>query len=202
MQTGLFKIIEEEMLSRMDYITLKPEKILAGGETHALVKRYPHAKITLLENASIENNYDLIFVNMVLPWRNDFAQTLQAWCSALRQDGLLMLSCLGLDTLKEMSNEKSSQLKLYDMHDVGDALSHAGFADPVLDVEQITLRYRDAKTLSNEMLAYHFISHELISSPLTLTLEVIYAHAWGTDHYAADEEGTVRIPISRLRKQI
>jgi malonyl-CoA O-methyltransferase len=37
------------------------------------------------------------------------------------------------------------------MHDLGDMLVHAGFAEPVLDQETLTLRWKDADTLLAEL---------------------------------------------------
>ena len=38
-----------------------------------------------------------------------------------------------------------------DMHDLGDVLVHAGFADPVMDQEVLTLQWRDADALLAEL---------------------------------------------------
>ena len=38
--------------------------------------------------------------------------------------------------------------RFVDMHDVGDMLVHAGFADPVMDMEHLTLTYADAAAMS------------------------------------------------------
>lgn len=65
----------------------------------------------------------------------------------------MLFATLGPDTLKELraswatvDNERHVNTFL-DMHDVGDAMLAAGFADPVLDVDYITLRFPDMKAL-------------------------------------------------------
>jgi malonyl-CoA O-methyltransferase len=79
-----------------------------------------------------------------------------------------------------------------DMHDWGDALSAAGFADPVMDVEHLTLTYedrakfwKDAGSLSmmrrlrdDAELAPSILPGVPSSGPLSLSIEVIYGHAW------------------------
>ena len=68
-------------------------------------------------------------------------QTLLAdWHKALKVNGFLMFSCLGPDTAIEL-REVYRQLgwppaghELTDMHDWGDMLVQAGFAEPVMDM--------------------------------------------------------------------
>ena len=68
-----------------------------------------------------------------------------------------MFSCLGPGTLREL---RALYARLgwglptpafVDMHDLGDMLVHAGFADPVMDQEVITLQWRDADSLLAEL---------------------------------------------------
>jgi malonyl-CoA O-methyltransferase len=66
----------------------------------------------------------------------------------LEPGGLLMFSTLGPDTLRELRAALPSRdgggdhvHHFTDMHDLGDALIKAGFADPVMDMEMLTLTY-------------------------------------------------------------
>ena len=79
-----------------------------------------------------------------------------------------------------------------DMHDWGDALTAAGFADPVMDVEHLTLTYedetkywRDAQSLSMRVdlrddleVSASAVPGLPASGHLALSVEVIYGHAW------------------------
>src|SRR5437667_54375 len=72
---------------------------------------------------------------------------LAGWHQALKVGGFLMFSCLGPDTAREL-REVYAQLgwppaghELTDMHDWGDMLVQTGFAEPVMDMERITLTY-------------------------------------------------------------
>ena len=75
----------------------------------------------------------------------------------LAQDGFLMFSCLGPDTLIELRTlyaelgwpEPSHAFT--DMHDWGDMLVHAGFAEPVMDMERITLTFATPERLLAEL---------------------------------------------------
>jgi malonyl-CoA O-methyltransferase len=71
------------------------------------------------------------------------------------------------------------------MHDVGDGLMQAGFSEPVMDMEYLTLSYEDPHLLCKEafnlgLLAAPDSAQHLIqmNSTLTITLEVVYGHAW------------------------
>jgi malonyl-CoA O-methyltransferase len=79
------------------------------------------------------------------------------WHQSLAADGFVMFSCLGPDTLRELRELYRSlgwpapTIDFVDMHDLGDMLVHAGFADPVMDQETITLTWADAPSLLAEL---------------------------------------------------
>ena len=43
--------------------------------------------------------------------------------------------------------------RFVDMHDIGDLLVHAGFADPVMDMEYLTLTYADGEAMMRDLRA-------------------------------------------------
>ena len=69
--------------------------------------------------------------------------------------GLLMFSTLGPDTLKELrtafADGYAHTQRFADMHDLGDMLVHAGFADPVMDQETLTLSWDSPQALLSEL---------------------------------------------------
>ena len=78
---------------------------------------------------------------------------MRQWHRHLDVDGFLMFSCLGPDTLTELRAVYARQgwappcHAFTDMHDWGDMLVHAGFAEPIMDMERITLTYSSADSL-------------------------------------------------------
>jgi malonyl-CoA O-methyltransferase len=100
---------------------------------------------------------DLLYASLLLQWCDDLDATLLEWRRLLRPHGLLLFSTLGPDTLKELRSAWSAVdgyvhvNRFLDMHDVGDALIRAGFVEPVLDVEHITLTYEDATGLMRDL---------------------------------------------------
>lgn len=149
--------------------------------------------------------------------------TLQ-WCNpelvaaemmrVLKPNGLFMFTTFGPDTLKELRaafktvDDKPHVNDFVDMHDIGDILVGAGFADPVMDQETITLTYTDLKTMLRELkgigahnvlpgrenglmgrqswlklqAAYEkfrqFPTNNEMQDRLPATYEVVYGHAW------------------------
>lgn len=101
---------------------------------------------------------DLIVSNFMLPW-SELDLVLAEFRRVLAPRGFLSFTTLGPDTLSELrsawlavdSHARVSQF--VDMHDVGDALVRAGFAQPVLDVERYTLYYSDVRSLAVDLKA-------------------------------------------------
>ena len=100
---------------------------------------------------------DMLWANMLLHHQAQPMQMLQAWHQALAVDGFVMFSCLGPDTVKEL-RALYTQLgwpaaghSYTDMHDWGDMLVQAGFAEPVMDMETITLTFATPERLLQEL---------------------------------------------------
>ncbi len=99
----------------------------------------------------------LVWANMVLHAVSDPPRLLQRWHDALQVDGFLMFSCLGPDSLKQLRalygvlGWGPIGVDFVDMHDFGDMLVQAGFADPVMDQETLTLTWATAADLLAEL---------------------------------------------------
>jgi len=89
------------------------------------------------------NSVDLIWSRLMLHWHSPPAPLLAEWYRVIRPGGVLAFSCLGVDTLTEVRELGAAIMPFPDMHDVGDALVAAGFAEPVLDTERLTVTWRD-----------------------------------------------------------
>jgi malonyl-CoA O-methyltransferase len=146
---------------------------------------------------ALDGQAGLLWSNMALHWVADP----QAWF-----DGFVMFSCLGPDTLKELRalyarlDLGPAMRELIDMHDLGDMLAHAGFADPVMDMERITLTWESPEALLGELRTIgrntHPQRHAGLRTPrwqarldealaalagadgrIAMTIELIYGHA-------------------------
>ena len=151
---------------------------------------------------------EMLWANMALHTSDDPQALLQKWHQLLAVDGFLMFSCLGPDTLRELNSVYENMgwppacHAFTDMHDWGDMLVHAGFAEPVMDMERLTLTYDSPERLLTEFRALGRNLHRhrfaglrgkawrkqleiallKLAKPeqdgrITLTVEVIYGHA-------------------------
>jgi malonyl-CoA O-methyltransferase len=99
----------------------------------------------------------LLWANMGLQGAADPQAVMAAWHRALALDGFLMFSTLGPGTLPELRELYAEQhwpppfSPFVDMHDLGDMLVAAGFADPVMDQEPLTLTWASGAALLDEL---------------------------------------------------
>ncbi len=152
----------------------------------------------------------MLWANMALHMSPDPQALIRQWHGLLATDGFLMFSCLGPDTLGQLRRVYAQHgwplpsHDFTDMHDWGDMLVGAGFAEPIMDMERITLSYSNPQALLDELrqLGRNLNIHrfaglrgrgwksrwmEAVSAGLTpaggdgrlsLTFEVVYGHAF------------------------
>jgi malonyl-CoA O-methyltransferase len=99
----------------------------------------------------------MLWANMALHMAADPQSLIARWHSLLESDGFLMFSCFGPDTLRDLRalyaqmGWPAPAHEFTDMHDWGDMLVQAGFAEPVMDMERITLTFSSAELLLAEL---------------------------------------------------
>jgi malonyl-CoA O-methyltransferase len=119
----------------------------------------------------------MLWSNMGLHMAADPQSLIARWHKALAVDGFLMFSCLGPDTLRELRAVYARlgwpppAHEFTDMHDWGDMLVHAGFAEPVMDMERITLSWESAERLLAEL-------HELGANLNRARFPALRGRAW------------------------
>jgi len=150
---------------------------------------------------------DLAWSNLALQWVNALPQAFNEMCRVLAPGGLFMFTTFGPDTLKELraaqpdTDGHTHVSGFTDMHDIGDMLVQAGFADPVIDMETFTLTYPDVQSLMRDLKAIGARNAAADRPPalsgkawleavvrnyeplrrdgkLPATFEVVYGHAW------------------------
>ncbi len=88
-------------------------------------------------------SFDLVFSNLMLPWCEDIDAVFAEVARVLKPRGLFTFTTFGPDTLVELraawraADDASHVHPFTDMHDLGDGLVRAGFAEPVLDVSPL-----------------------------------------------------------------
>lgn len=154
-----------------------------------------------------ECSMSMLWSNLMLHWLTDPLPALREMHRVLAVDGLLMFTAFGPDTLKELrrcfgqADDAPHVHRFIDMHDLGDALVAAGFAEPVMDMETLTLTYDSLDALLRDLrisggqcalagrrrgltgkqawsrvrAAYELHRRD---GRLPATFEVVYGHAW------------------------
>jgi malonyl-CoA O-methyltransferase len=104
-----------------------------------------------------DGTVDMLWANMHMHNVLDPQALIAQWHKALATDGFLMFSCLGPDTLRELRGMYDKlgwpvpSHQFTDMHDWGDMLIQAGFAEPVMDMERIVLTYETPQKLLQDL---------------------------------------------------
>lgn len=171
-------------------------------------------------------SFDLVWSNLALQWVSDLSATLRGFLRVLDVGGLLMFTTFGPDTLQELRaafaavDGEPHVSRFVDLHDLGDLLIEAGFADPVMHMEQLTLTYdepmamlRDLKAIgatnarrdrarglmgrarwTRLLAALEALRSAASGSKLPATYEVVYGHAWkAAPKRAADGRSVINI---------
>jgi len=191
------------------------KKLFAGKR-----ESYLCADVEALPIAS--GSVDMVWSNLALQWCNDLPATFAELQRVIKVDGLLMFSSFGVDTLQELRTafhgvDGYNHLSRFaDMHDIGDMLVNAGFADPVMEMERITLTYDDVRAVMQDLKSIGAHNATAGRAPgmmgkaawrrvtenydklrrdgkLPATFEIIYGHAWkAAPKAAADGRAIIR----------
>jgi malonyl-CoA O-methyltransferase len=149
-----------------------------------------------------DNTLDLVWSNLMLHWLDDPLPALREIHRVLDVGGLVMFATLGPDSLLEL-REAAQKIgaddtakRFPDMHDIGDMLVASGFADPVMDMEMITLTYRHPRQFLADQRHLGVRDYLLgtqtypawrrifkawprdTDGRLPLRFEIVYGHAW------------------------
>ncbi|HEV7914797.1 MAG TPA: methyltransferase domain-containing protein [Albitalea sp.] len=118
--------------------------------------RAPAAAV-VTEDDELGGSAQLVWANMMLHAVKNPPALMTRWQRALSADGFVMFSCLGPDSLRELRalyarlGWPAPAPPFVDMHDLGDMLVHAGFADPVMDQETLHLSWQTPQALLAEL---------------------------------------------------
>lgn len=172
---------------------------------------------------------DLLWSNMALLACADPPALFEKWHRALAVGGFLMFATLGPGSLQELRTLYRAQgwgdatMPFVDMHDLGDMLVSAGFADPVMDQEQLTLSWPDAAALLAELRGLGAnvspsrqaglrtprwrerllaaLQLEAVQGRPSLTFELVYGHAFRVAARPKVQEQTL-VTLDAMREMI
>ena len=228
----LQKEIAARLDAKLDIISAESNMILDLGAGTGLLskqlsKRFPDSQLICLDFAqnSLKNNQttdkicananhlpladnsvDIVMSSLMMQWCPDLKQLFSEIHRVLKNDGLILFSTFGPDTLKELKKswsvvDNETHVNTFvDMHDIGDQMLGAGFVSPVTEMEKLTLTYQTVTDLLRDLKAIGAQSVDTRSKSLMgkdkfklmiemyesfrkdgklpATYEVIYGHAW------------------------
>lgn len=106
-----------------------------------------------------DQSSELLFSNLALQWCPDPASLFAEFRRVLTPGGMLLFSSFGPGSLRELraawvaADGTAQTMEFVDILQVGDALMAAGFQEPVMDAERITVSYPDIDSLLRELKA-------------------------------------------------
>jgi malonyl-CoA O-methyltransferase len=174
---------------------------------------------------------DLVYSNLMLHWHPQPHTLFPEFRRVLRTEGLLLFSCFGPDTLKEVraacaqALPQARPLPFVDMHDFGDMLVASGFANPVMDVESLRLTYATPQALLRELrvlggnprddrpqalpssrqcraLLAALDARRDREGRIAVTVEVAYGHAWKPQPRSVRPAGQTSIALDDVRARL
>jgi malonyl-CoA O-methyltransferase len=101
--------------------------------------------------------FDMVWSNFAMQWAGSPQRVFAEMHRVLRPGGVCLFSTLGPDTLNELRSAAAQAggdvtvHPMIDLHDYGDMLVQARFADPVMDMEYLTHTYGDVDSLLREL---------------------------------------------------
>lgn len=195
------------------------QTMLARAMSFAFAPRPHHLCADMVQLPLANASVGMVWSNLALAWVEEPLAALREIHRVLEMGGLIMFSTYGPDTLKELRGafaEADARPHIHDfidMHDLGDLLLAAGFADPVMDMEYITLTYAGVDALVRDLRHSGQSNVALERSRglmgrrtwqvmergyerfrrdgrLPATFEIVYGHAWkAQSHRQTDSAG-------------
>jgi malonyl-CoA O-methyltransferase len=168
---------------------------------------------------------DLIFANLLLPWARP--DVVFAECArVLRPGGLALFTTVGPDTLVELRRAWADVDDHVHIHGFVDLALRAGLVEPVVDVDRLTLSYRNVAGLIADLRMTGAANSALgrcagltgrrrwqafesalgtgvRDGRLEITVELVFVQAWGAERrrpgaVSGSDDGVVRIPAASL----
>lgn len=178
-----------------------------------------------------DGRFQLAFSSLALQWCLDLLAAFTEVRRSLAPGGLFMFTTLGPDTLRELRKawatlSSSPHVNQFlDMHDIGDTLVRAGFGDPVMETEYLTVPYEDVMTLMRDLkgigasnsnaerargmfgrrtlaaLQAAYEPERRADGTLPATYEVVYGHAWAVEGRRRQPQDVHTFPLEKLRRR-
>jgi malonyl-CoA O-methyltransferase len=156
--TGLAREVLREQYGDTSYYALDFALPMLAWAKNEFKVNYQYAVCGDVEALPFQGeSLDIIFSASTFQWCNDIGSAFHESCRCLKDQGLLLFSSFGPDTLKELRH-CFAQVDNYphvssfiDMQSLGDGLLASGFESPVMESEIITVEYSDPMQLLRDL---------------------------------------------------
>jgi len=177
----------------------------------------------------VDASVDIVFANLLLPWVEP-DRVLAECVRVLRPGGLALMTTLGPDTLTELRrawarvDDFIHVHGFIDLHDIGDLAARAGFVEPVVDVDRLTLAYPSVAALVSDLRAAGVansavgrcpglvgrgrwaafeaaLAASAVASRIAVSVELVFLQAWAPDRagpQGVPADGVARIAAESL----
>jgi SAM-dependent methyltransferase len=144
----------------------KIAKIYSSTISDNMAKEYGNSRSTIADEELIPfatNSFDIIISTLNLHWVNDLPGSLAQLHHTLKEDGMIIASMFGIETLRELKqaimassieNNQAVTPRISPFIDIRDAsalLQRTNYKHPVADSELITVNYANAFDLIKEL---------------------------------------------------
>lgn len=194
--------------ARVIAVDLAAEMLKKGRAKKSWLAKASFAQASADQLPFANESVDVIFSNLMLPWIDDPTPVFSEVARVLRKGGLFAFATFGPDSLQEINrawagiDDAMHVNRFPDMHDLGDGLVNAGLQDPVLDVDRLTVNYRNSDDLFKDLTSVGGRNTSLQRPPgltgrrqfdrmkagltkastdgkISLDLELVFGHCWG-----------------------
>jgi len=194
--------------ARVHAVDMSQQMLKRAGANYRWLSRKRRVVADMERLPFAEDSFDLVFSSLALPWCNDLNLALAEFARVARPGALILFTSFGPATLSELAlswqalDDHPHVHPFVDMHDIGDAMMAAGFAQPVVDAETIRMEYRDFRSLLDDLrqtgasnadvsrrrglmtpgqlraLEDNYRQYGFEQGRFVASCEVVYGHAW------------------------
>jgi malonyl-CoA O-methyltransferase len=211
-----------------------PEMLRAAARARGWWRKFECLEADATALPLADGSVDLVVASMLLPGLPSPEALLAEVRRVLKPRGYFVFTTLGASSLRELSQafvsadpEVPHVIDLMDFHDLGDALTRAGFVAPVLDADRITVTYRSLRDACRDLRAgasplpttgrrsltgsgrwraaeAAFAQGRGDDGRIPVTCELVYGQAWAPDDQSARRPNSTRevvVPLSTVRRR-
>lgn len=205
---GIKRLHKHYKKSTVLALDMADEMLLQAKKQYGLLNRKWLVNADMDRLPLKDKSVDLLFSSLALQWSNDLGQTFEEFRRVGREGGAILYATFGVNTLRELREswamvDSSPRVHQFiDMHDVGDLMLAAGLLQPVMDMDEITLEYKNFSDLMSDLKSIGATNAEKSRSRglmtagklkrlreayeqvgfkngcYQVTYEVVYGHAW------------------------